>query len=170
MSATQRLIEGFEDRDYDAVEQAIVDGADVNYIDEKQVSFLMKAVLRGYPDIVKMLVASPEIQLDHVDLNGNNACLLAAHIGNVKVLEQLRGSNIQQVNNSGLTAIMVASRGGYTQCIRQLLDWGAKINERDEKGNAPLTFASMENKGDAIEMLLQEELMLITKTYTGTLH
>ena len=69
----------------------------------------MKAVLRGYPDIVKMLVASPEIQLDHVDLNGTMlACWLS--FGYVKVLEQLRGSNIQQVNNSGLTAIMVASQ------------------------------------------------------------
>lgn len=155
MSATQRLLEGFEDRDYDMVEQAILDGADVNYIDEKQESMLMKAVVRGYPDIVKMLVGSPEIQMNHVDLNGNNACLLAAEIGNVKVLEQLRGSDIHQRNNSGLTAIMVASRGGYTQCIKQLLDWGAKINERDEKGNASLAFAAMENKGDAIEMLLE---------------
>lgn len=155
MSATQRLVVALGSRDMEAIEQSLSDGANVNYTNEFGESILMSAVLNGYPDVVRLLVSNETIQINQINGDGDTALLIASSIGNVKVMKELRGADVTIKNYMGTDALHAASRGGYTDCIKLLLNNGALINSIDKKQNTPLTLASLENKVDAVKVLLQ---------------
>jgi len=80
----------------------------------------------------------------------------AAQNNNIRLVRRLLDSgvypNIQ--DNSGDTAILLASHEGYTDIVELLLNNGANPNSRDTDGNTALMFASLNGYIEIVELLL----------------
>ena len=64
------------------------------------------------------------------------------------------GANVNQVDNHGRTPLYWASKFGYIEWVKYLLDKGAKINKEEQNGKTPLYIASEEGKKDVVKLLL----------------
>ncbi len=53
-----------------------------------------------------------------------------------------------------MTPLHKAALWGQKETVKMLLDWGADINARDEKGETPLYKASFRGKWDVVQLLL----------------
>ena len=67
-----------------------------------------------------------------------------AETGEVGELEQLlaRGAEVNARNDTGVTALMVASYHGRLEMVRALTDHGADVNAMDDDGFTAATLAS----------------------------
>ena len=72
------------------------------------------------------------------------ALFKACRDGEVDTVERLldSGTNVNEQDNFGGTALMYASSHGHLDVVRLLLDSGANVNERDNDGWTALIFAS----------------------------
>ena len=92
---------------------------------------------KEYYEILKLL-------LDY-GAEGNNTLLAASMIGHTKTVEILLdyGTEVNYVQNDGISALMGASLEGHSVVVKLLLDHGAQVNMLDSKGNSALSFASL---------------------------
>lgn len=81
----------------------------------------------------------------------------AAQSGDVKKLEQCLdlGASIDEQDNDGLTALMIAARLGTQQSVDFLIEHKANVNLKTASGWTPLHFAATFNKKGACEALLK---------------
>jgi len=75
---------------------------------------------------------------------GMSQFMQAAGEGDLKELERGHdaGANINEADETGWTALMLASAMCQEQAVRRLLDWGAKVDLRDKNGDTALIGAS----------------------------
>lgn len=73
--------------------------------------------------------------------------------GVVSILELGVDSNSQ--DESGNTALMFASEGGYAEIAELLLESGANSNLKDRDGNTALLYASLGGHIEVVELLLE---------------
>ena len=83
---------------------------------------LFRAARLGNADTVKSLLASPNVDINGVDADGNTALIEAARFGHDDVVEALliARANVSAKNKQGKTALMLASEGGHDDCVRLL--------------------------------------------------
>jgi len=83
---------------------------------------LLRAARAGNADTVKSLLASPNVDVNGVDADGNTALIEAARFGHDDVVEALliARANVNAKNKQGKTALMLASEGGHDDCVRLL--------------------------------------------------
>jgi hypothetical protein len=97
---------------------------------------------------------------------GMNRLMQAAGEGDLKELarEHDAGTNIDAADETGWTALMLASALCQQQSVRTLLDWGAKVDLRDKRGDTALIGASAafcttekarEGQVNIVKMLIQ---------------
>lgn len=83
---------------------------------------LLRAARAGNADTVRSLLASPNVNVNGVDTDGNSALIEAARFGHDDVVQALliakADPNIK--NRDGKTAMMLASEGGHDEVIRLL--------------------------------------------------
>lgn len=94
-------------------------------------------------DIVSLNVLLAEgAEVDTVDENGNTPLMLAANIGNPRMMKIILAHQpeINRKNSEGFTALMIASRQGQYHIVEQLLAKGASVSETN---NAGLTAADL---------------------------
>lgn len=87
-----------------------------------------------------------------------NAAFWAARKGNLALLQLLLNSGRVDVDcrdSAGTTALMVASFGGHTQCVRELVLHGADINLQRESGATALFFAAQQGHDDIVKFLFE---------------
>ncbi|CAI8051487.1 E3 ubiquitin-protein ligase MIB2 [Geodia barretti] len=65
--------------------------------------------------------------------------------------------NQVNTNYNGRTLLHIAAAEGWTNCVRVLLEHGADIRKRNEKGNTPLRIAASVNRHQVVELLLLQE-------------
>ena len=80
------------------------------------------------------------------DKDGNSALILAASNGYDVDLRRLQAhkANPDAKNNFGVSALLVAARKGYTECVSVLLQrQEADLNIADKEGMTPLMWAAV---------------------------
>jgi ankyrin repeat protein len=90
--------------------------------------------------------------------------------GDVIRIEELIDAG-QDVNASnpefGMTALHIATVFGPLKSVRALIEKGADVNSRDDKGRTPLMLAAVENKSDAARLLLEKGADMSARTLKG---
>jgi len=83
---------------------------------------LLRAARLGNADTVKSLLASPNLDVNGVDVDGNTALIEAARFGHDDVVAALliAKADVNAKNKQGKTALMLASEGGHDECVRLL--------------------------------------------------
>lgn len=78
----------------------------------------------------------------------------AAETGNISVLRTAlgNGANINQVDENGQTALMIACKFGHTALVKFILSRGAEIDFADNKGMTAVKNVELSNKADLIEL------------------
>ncbi|HUS37400.1 MAG TPA: ankyrin repeat domain-containing protein [Verrucomicrobiae bacterium] len=146
--------------DLDKTRLLIQRGANVNAASKNGNTPLISASFaHGSSEIVKALIKAGA-HVDAANGLGGNAVVAAAEAGDVNTLRVLldhRGDPDSRTHvvesGSEATAMMIAAQKGHTDCVKLLLERGAKLNLRTEHGNA-LNFAAFCDRREVARLLL----------------
>ncbi len=88
---------------------------------------LLRAASAGNDDVVRTLVASPNVDVNGKDEHGNTPLIEAARFGHDGVVTVLLIAKADPTikNDQGKTALMLASEGGHDDTVRVLTQAGA---------------------------------------------
>ncbi len=88
---------------------------------------LLRAASAGNADTVRTILASPNVDVNGIDDQGNTSLILAARFGHNDVVTALLIANadVKLKNNEGKTALMLAAEGGHDETVRALTQAGA---------------------------------------------
>ena len=114
----------------------------------------------GNEKVVKAL--SDMGAVEEVDKEGMSEKLLkilwgedADKIDEKRAIEMIKdGANLEKKNKIGDTALILASYHGHVEVVKALLDAGAKVDEKNDKGYTAIDFTS----DDEIKKLLNEAM------------
>ena len=89
---------------------------------------LLRAASAGNADTVRSLLASPNVDVNGIDENGNTPLIQAARSGHDEVVTALLLAKAEAgtKNNEGKTALMLAAEGGHDQVVTMLTQAGAQ--------------------------------------------
>lgn len=133
--------------------------ADVNVIDEKYGAALKILSMRGYKDLVKLLLDNgADIDQKSSAGESNDTALDAAcfsgHYEVVKLLLQ-RGADTRVQNRNGETPLHTAARADHKDIARLLLAHGADVNAQFDEVFSPLHLAAWLNHERMVQLLLE---------------
>ena len=157
-------------RDAMAVAAFVLQGADVDALDQTGQTPLHAAALRGYDDVARVLIAGGA----DVQARGNggqtplhNTLLdlgcwdhppLVDHGGRLRVAELLveSGADVNVVDREGWTPLHVAASQGWRGGghVGLLLSKGADIDAKDRRGHTPLDVAVRNMQRQMVECLI----------------
>ena len=138
-------------------------GADVNVRSCHHRSFGMTAAMiaagKGLDSCLRFLVESGTDLTLRAD-SGDNTLMIAARSGRVDsvkyLIEDGKMSSLNQVNNQGETALMVAASGpndAHALCVKFLVEAGADLYVQDEFGNTALMLAAKAGGFNSVKYL-----------------
>lgn len=113
---------------------------------------LMIAADAGRVDMLDALLLKGA-KVDAVDRSGRTALFHA--LGNPQMVEKLllKGADVNVIDKTGMTAIHWAIRKQSEEDIRQLLQYGARVNVRNHEADTPLLMAVRSGFG-VVDLLL----------------
>ena len=114
--------------------EVLAGGANASERDAKGYTPLILAAYNGSQEVVKLLL---EKRVDvHVQNAMGNALMAAAFKGEAGIVTALldAGARVNDVNQSGGTALMFAAMSARTEVVRMLLAHGADAALRDKRG------------------------------------
>jgi serine/threonine-protein phosphatase 6 regulatory ankyrin repeat subunit B len=130
---------GDPERDIEIVKMLLEKGANVNETDERVRTAFLVAAWRGRKRIVEVLLEQ-EVDVD---------------------------TTVPTTKFGGWTALIAVSVQGNPDIVKLLLDNGADMNAKDEKGNTALFHASGRGHAEIVEMLLDNEADMNAKDKNG---
>lgn len=88
---------------------------------------LLRAASAGNADTVRTLLASPDVDVNGIDDQGNTPLIQAARFGHDEVVTTLliAKADVNIKNHEGKTALMLAADGGHDETVRALTQAGA---------------------------------------------
>lgn len=125
----------------------------------KELSALFLAADKGYTEIVEMLLARPDIDVNLTDsITGETALIIASAKGHTKTIRKLLEHpdillNVQ--DKEDLSAVMKAVKAGKTDTVRFLLKNHADLTLTDKKGRTVLHLLAQKNNKEMTDLLLQ---------------
>jgi ankyrin repeat protein len=132
---------------------------------------LLLAVAGGHRDIVELLLATGEVDVNVEDDEGETPLLLAVAGGHRDIVELLLATGEVDVNvedEDGQTALMGAVEGGYKEIVKLLLVTGNVDIEAKVDGWTPVFVAVREGHKDIVELLLRAGADVNAKTDSGS--
>ena len=141
-----------------AVCQVLIDaGADIEVKDKEGRSPLHRVSVLGNFAIVKMLVKAGA-GVCVTDTEGDTCLTLAAYFGHTQTVRYLVSVPEVDVNHSAddnFTALHVAAQENHAEVVEVLIDAGADIEAKNEKGSSPLHRACSEGALDTVKLLVK---------------
>ncbi|MEX0661389.1 MAG: ankyrin repeat domain-containing protein [Balneolaceae bacterium] len=117
-------------------------------------------------DIVSLNVLLAEgAAVDTVDEEGNTPLMIAAKIGNPRMIEIVLAHNpeLNVRNNQGDTALMIASAQGVLDVTKQLLDKGADVTMENTSGFNAVEIALRNGHRDVSRLIRGESNYFISR-------
>ena len=104
-------------------------GANVNYINDAQISPLMSACKYGYLEIAKILIQN-NANVNHIDNNRSTSLIKATTYGKFLLVKLLleNGANVNHIDRRGISAYIIAQQHEYTNIMELLIQYGAIIS------------------------------------------
>jgi ankyrin repeat protein len=120
------LFDAVYNGDLQGIEKALVQGADVNARDDRDLTILRWAVRRNYLDVVKLLLEK-NAEINDVSNMGWSALMEASMGGYTEIAEFLikNGADVNLKTTVNGTALYFASYEGFVDMVKLLLDNGA---------------------------------------------
>lgn len=117
-------------------------------------------------DLISLNVLLSEgANIDTVDQNGNTPLMIAAKIGNIRMVRILlaHSPDIDKRNEDGNTALMVAAEYGQSVVAEHLIANGASINAENAIGYSPLEIAKRNGHAAVVDLLRTEFKMPLSR-------
>jgi len=130
-------------------------GFDPNTLNADKQHGLFIALQEPSLKVAKLLIETPQTNLDFISPAGETALMIAALKGHTDMVNAILRKQ-PEVNKTGWTALHYASTGGHTQIIRILLDHYAYIDAAAPNGTTPLMMAAQYGSTEAVKLLLDE--------------
>lgn len=104
------------------------------------------------PYIIEQL---PFEELDKKDATGKPLLVRTSELGNVDLVELLikRGALVRMTDATGATPLIAAARLGHAAVVKKLLHYLSPLDAQDKRGFTALMWATLENKGDVVDIL-----------------
>lgn len=106
------------------------------------------------PGVARVLLDSPQTQVDIRNLDDETPLMIAALKGQADMVQRLIAREAD-VNKTGWTPLHYAATGGNVDVIRLLLDAHAYIDAESPNGTTPLMMAARYGSEDAVKLLLE---------------
>ena len=136
------------------------ENTDINAKDEKGMTALQYAVIKGYPKLIDKLLAFENIKVNSQDGGGLTAlhyAVLQRSESAVKGLLAHEGININIKDGNGLTALHHAVKGYPTLVVWLLSRQAIDVNIKDGNGLTALHHAVLQGSTRAVKALLAHE-------------
>jgi ankyrin repeat protein len=146
-----------EDNSLDVTRVLIEQGANIDHVDKKVRTPLLRVSEAGHLDIVRYLVEGGA-DIDKANNYGDTPLLLASYRGHLDIVRYLveGGADIDSAtNNCGDHPFLLASYRGHLDIVRYLVEGGADINKANNNGNTPLLLASYREHLDIVRSLVE---------------
>lgn len=140
----------------DIVKVLLDNGADINLLDNINMSPLNTAINENKTEIANLLIERGA-NVNYKNIFGITSQHLAARNKNSSVLKNLLSKKeieIDPMDGTGASPLIYASIKGDIECMKILLDNGANINVIDINGRSPIFYALDSGKIDALKLLI----------------
>jgi hypothetical protein len=141
----------------DVVGLLIERGADVNAIDNNELTALQNAAREGHEEVVRVLL-SRGADSNRKGFDGSTALIRASRGGHLGVVRQLLqhmvGRGLDEGNDNGFTALWWACFNGHVEIARILLLAGADATITDRDGRTPRRAAELFGKPACVPLLV----------------
>ncbi|KAL1955231.1 hypothetical protein VTO42DRAFT_8890 [Malbranchea cinnamomea] len=127
---------------------------------------LLWASTLGHDDVVRLLLAQKEIDVNSKTSEGYTPLLGAAvngHVGVVELLLAKEGVDLNCKARDGMTPLAGAARNGDVEILKKLLAAGADPSVGDHIGRAPLCIAAEFGHAEAVRSLLDDKRVNVTQ-------
>ncbi len=135
-------------------------GANANALEAQKYDIVTIAAVANDVDMLKLALAAGASARNITSPYEGTALIAAAHLGHVEVVKTLIAAKapLDHVNNLGWTALIEAvilGDGGrnHTECVRALVEAGAKLDLPDRQGVTPLGHARRRGYTEIISIL-----------------
>jgi len=149
---------------------------------------LINATEAGDLNQVKLFLADKKSDVNMRNKDDFTSLMIASRSGNIQIVEALIsakadvnadvnfynhniGSAIQPnyipYQNTGMTALMYASRNGYSEIVQTLITAKADINKKDNNGLTALLHATSGNQNKIVQILIAANTDVNVKTNSG---
>ena len=156
----EALISAIKGNDAKEIQLLITKGVDVNTT-ANGIRPLVLAASCGNPEIVKLLINIPGININDTDENNRSAIFTAVQGGHIECLKLLLTKPEVDTNlasNEGVTPLMVATTNKHLECLRILLTSPkTDVNKAGYDGSTPLHEAAKNGYTDCIKLLLTQK-------------
>lgn len=151
---------------HEAVVQALVQhGADVNRLDKKGRGALHLATQLNDLETVDILLKHKANPRRYDDYNGTTPLHIACERGYSQIVEKLLDSGADSNENERtFPPIIYAVLYKHPECVKVLLNHGAKTNVTDARGNTALHIAVTNKDVEIVKMLLEYDADPYAKT------
>ncbi|MDT7834658.1 ankyrin repeat domain-containing protein [Aquabacterium sp. OR-4] len=128
-------------------------GFDPNSRDPQGQTALYAALRDGSGQVLALLMAHPQTQIDLANVAGETPLMIAALKGRLDAARQLldRGATLER---DGWTPLHYAASGPEATLVKLLLDRGARPDARSPNGSTPLMMAARNGTEAAVALLL----------------
>lgn len=165
---TSALMSAIRENDTGKVRLLVTAGVDVN-MPEEGIQPLVLAASCGNPEIVKILLNTPGIDINRTNDDNSSAIYTAAQGGHVeclKLLVSIPEADTNLATNEGITPLLMATYNGHPECIRILLSsqkTDVNLSCASDQNETPLFMAALFNRPECVEALLTSPSIDVNK-------